>query len=423
MPQSQSSHSPLQSAPEQIQLAQLSRMRRIATGLLVLMAIVFVISKILEKDIPALGFVRAFAEAAMIGALADWFAVSALFRRPFGLPIPHTAIIPRNKDRIGASVAGFLEHNFMTHEVISVELQSIDFAGVATNWLAQAPNSQAVARQVASAVPVILQMVEDEDVSRFLQGRIRSGMQQIKFAPLLAEIMTVLVADGRHQALFDRTLLIVAQGLEQNRDLIREKIHEKSPRWIPKALDERFFVRLLDELHTVLEEMKAPDSEWRTRFQDFLEQWIIKLRSSPEVEEKLAALLRDMFAHPLFVDYSEQVWRDVRQRMLDDIAAPDSKAVAVLEQALHAFSTSLAQDTIVRSKLNTWIASFATQTIVAQRHLIADLIRRVIQQWDAETVSRKFELYVGKDLQYIRINGTVVGGMVGVLLYAFSLML
>lgn len=320
-------------------------------------------------------------------------------------------------------MAGFLEHNFMTQEVISAELQPIDFAGVATDWLAQPHNSQAVSRQLVSAVPVLLRMVEDDDVSRFLQGRIRSGMRQVKFAPLLAEVMTVLVADGRHQALFDRTLLIVAQGLEQNRGLIREKIHEKSPRWMPKVLDERFFVRLLDELHNVLEEMKSPDSEWRGRFQDFLEQWMIKLRTSPEVEEKLAAMLHDMFAHPLFVNYTEQVWRDVRQRMLDDIAAPDSKAVAVMDKALRAFSEALMQDVIVRTKLNTWIASFATQTIVAQRHVIADLIRRVIQQWDAETVSRKFELYVGKDLQYIRINGTVVGGMVGLLLYAFSLLL
>lgn len=412
-----------QEQQEQAQFAQLARMRRLATGLLLLMAIVFVVTKILEKEFPALAFVRAFAEAAMIGALADWFAVTALFRHPFGLPIPHTAIIPRNKDKIGGSIANFLEHNFMTHEVVSVELQRIDFAGVAAGWLTQPQNSRAVAQQLVSAVPVLLKMVEDDDVVRFLQARIRSGVAQVKFAPLLAEVVAVLVADGRHQALFDRVLLIVAQGLEQNRGLIREKIHEKSPRWIPKALDQRFFVRLLDELHLVLEEMKSPESEWRARFQEFLEQWIVRLRNSPEVEEKLAVMLHDLFAHPLFVDYTEQVWQDVRQRMLDDVAARESKALSLVDRAIRAISEALVQDRIVSAKLNTWIANFATHTIVAQRHLIADLIRRVIQQWDAETVSRKFELYVGKDLQYIRINGTLVGGMVGLLLYTFSLML
>jgi uncharacterized membrane-anchored protein YjiN (DUF445 family) len=389
----------------------------------VLMAIVFVSAKILEKDYHALAFVRAFAEAAMIGALADWFAVSALFRHPFGLPIPHTAIIPRNKDRIGASVADFLEHNFMTREVISEELRHIDFTGVAAHWLGQPQNSRAVAAQIVSGIPALLRMVEDEDVDRFMQGRIASALNRVRFAPLLAEILSVLVADGRHQALFDRTLQIVAHGLEQNKSRIREKIHERSPRWIPKSLDERFFLRLLEELHNVLEEMKSEESEWRARFQTLLEDWIAKLRTSPEVEAQIAAMIRATFAHPLFRDYTAQVWQDMRQRLLDDAVAADSRAVALLDQAISAFSVALAQDQAVRSKLNNWIAGFATHTIVAQRHTIAGLIRRVIQQWDADTVSRKFELYVGKDLQYIRINGTLVGGMVGLLLYVFSLAL
>jgi uncharacterized membrane-anchored protein YjiN (DUF445 family) len=408
---------------EEEQFAQLTRMRRIATGLLVLMTVVFVLAKIFEKDYYALTFVHAFAEAAMIGALADWFAVSALFRHPFGLPIPHTAIIPRNKDRIGASVANFLEHNFITHDVISAELRQIDFTGVAAGWLHQPENSRAVSRQIVSSVPALLRMIDDEDVGRFMQGRIASAMNKIRFAPLLAELLSILVADHRHQLLFDHILRLVAHGLEHNKTYIRQKIHEGSPRWIPKSIDERFFVKLLDEVHKVLEEMNSEDSEWRARFQKLLEDWILKLRDSPEIEEKIAALVNETFAHPLFRDYTDQVWQDVKQRILRDAEAEDSKAVGLIDQGLRGFSDALMQDDAVRIKLNGWIASFATQAIVAQRHMIADLVRRVIQQWDAETVSHKFELYVGKDLQYIRINGTLVGGAVGLLLHVFSLAL
>ncbi|HWT72289.1 MAG TPA: DUF445 domain-containing protein [Oxalicibacterium sp.] len=406
---------------EEEQYAQLARMRRIATGLLVLMTIVFVLARLFEERYAGLDFVRAFAEAAMIGALADWFAVSALFRHPFGLPIPHTAIIPRNKDRIGASIANFLEHNFITHEVIDAELRRIDFTGVAAGWLRQPDNSRSVARQVVGSMPALLRMVDDEDVGRFLQGRAASALRRIRFAPLLGELLSILIAGGRHQQLFDQILRLAANGLEQNRAYIRQKIHEKSPRWIPKSIDERFFVRLMEEVHKVLEEMTAEDSEWRAHFQQALEDWVARLRSSPESEQKIAAIVNDTLAHPLFRGYIDQVWQDVRQRVLRDAEAEDSKAVALIEQGLRAFADALAQDETVRTKLNAWIAAFATQAVVAQRHTIADLVRRVIEQWDAETVSRKFELYVGKDLQYIRINGTLVGGTVGLLLHVLTL--
>jgi uncharacterized membrane-anchored protein YjiN (DUF445 family) len=389
--------------------------------LLVLMTVVFVLAKIFEKKWHALTFVHAFAEAAMIGALADWFAVSALFRHPFGLPIPHTAIIPRNKDRIGASVANFLEHNFITHEVIGAELLPIDFTGVAAQWLHQPNNSRAVSRHLVGSIPAMLRMIDDEDVSRFMQGRIAGTLNKIRFAPLLAELLSILVADRRHQQLFDHILRLVARGLEHNKAYIRQKIHDSSPRWIPKSIDERFFVRLLEEVRNVLHEMNSPDSEWRTRFQELLEDWIITLRDSPEMEDKIAALVNETFAHPLFREYTDQVWQDIKQRVLRDADSADSKSAALIDRGLRAFADALMQDDAVRTKLNGWIASFATEAIVAQRHTIADLVRRVIQQWDAETVSQKFELHVGKDLQYIRINGTLVGGMVGLLLHVLTL--
>ncbi|MDY7575305.1 DUF445 domain-containing protein [Actimicrobium sp. CCI2.3] len=404
-------------------LAPLNKMRRIATGLLVLMAVVFVLARKYELLHPALGFVRAFAEAALVGALADWFAVSALFRHPLGLPIPHTAIIQKNKDRIGVSIAAFLENNFMTQAVVSAEFGRIDFAGAASRWLAVPANSEAVAQQLSEGLPTVLRLVEDDDIRRFIHGRIDRLVEHVRFAPLLADMLTILVADRRHQELFDHLLVMVAGALEKNQDFIRQKIHDNSPRWMPRVFDDQFFERLLNGLQQVLEEMKQPESQWRERFQESVEDLVAQLRVSDDYEVRMAALVQSGLQHPVFRNYVDQIWHDLRQRLLDDVTATDSRITAGLAQALQAVSAALASDNAVRVKLNDWLRTFAADAVVKRRGTIASLVERVIRQWDGETVSRKFEQYVGRDLQFIRINGTVVGGLVGLILHSVALML
>lgn len=412
-----------QALREREQVAQLRRMRRLASGMLVLMALLFVVARALQARHPALPFVAAFAEAAMVGGLADWFAVTALFRHPFGLPIPHTAIIAANKERIGASLGAFLEQNFMTREVLRDELAQVDFAGAGADWLAQGEHSRAVAQQIVGAVPALLHLIEDQDAARLMRGAMAGALKGIQFAPLLAKVLSVLVAGRQHYALLERMLAIVAGALEQNRPYIRQKVHENSPRWMPKALDEKFFERLMDGVQAFLTDIEHENSEWRARFQTATEELIGRLASSPEYEAKLQALLASGLGHPLFRDYLGQVWQDVKQRLLADTGAPDSRLAARLDEALRVFSAALAQDARVRGKLNEWIREVVTDTIVGRRDVIAAVVQRVIRKWDAETVSRKLELYVGKDLQYIRINGTLVGGLVGLLLYTLSLAL
>ncbi|MDQ9170269.1 DUF445 domain-containing protein [Oxalobacteraceae bacterium R-40] len=406
--------------PEEEQSRQLKRIRGIATGLLALMAMVFVVSKLLQPNYPYLSFVRAFAEAAMVGALADWFAVTALFRRPLNLPIPHTAIIPNNKDRIGESVANFLEHNFMTQQVLREELKQIDFAGVAAAWLAMPANRHAVSLQIVKGIPAFFRLVEDKDIGRFLQKAIAETLRNIKAAPMLGDVLQVLVVNGRHQLLFDHLIVWAADALERNRPLIRQKVHEKSPRWMPRVLDEKLYERILQEVQSILEEMKDEDSEWRMRFQIAMEDLIEKLKTSPEYQAKLENFIGQALNHPLFHDYVQQIWIDVKTRFVADAASPDSQAVAQLDNAARIFSDALTHDKTVQLKLNQWLLDFTVDAITRRRGDIANLIKRVIQKWDAETVSRKFELYVGKDLQYIRINGTIVGGLVGLILHTVS---
>jgi uncharacterized membrane-anchored protein YjiN (DUF445 family) len=408
---------------EQEQATQLRKARIFATGLLVAMAALFLVARLLQPQYSYLSFVMAFAEAAMVGGLADWFAVTALFRAPLGLPIPHTAIIPRNKDRIGDSLSDFLEHNFITREIIREELRAIDFAGAAAAWLGEPENSRAIARQAVRSIPTLLRVIEDDDVRQFMQNRIGAALANVKFAPLAGELLSLLVDSQHHHALFNRLIDFASHALDNNKPYIRWKIHENSPRWLPKAVDDRFYERLLDAVQSTLDEMRDEDSEWRARFQHALDELIEQLRTSPEYEEKVDAVLRDVLGHPLARDYAVNLWHDIKLRLEADAASPDSQMVAKLDGAFRAFGNELLRDSTVQGKLNQWIRIFATEAIVARREIIADLVARVIRKWDVNTMSRKLELHVGKDLQYIRINGTLVGGLVGLLLHAISLAL
>lgn len=401
----------------------LKKMRWFATGLLIGMACLFVAAHRFEAGHTAIGFVRAFAEAALVGALADWFAVTALFRHPLGLPIPHTAIIQKNKDRIGASVAGFLEQNFMTHAVVNSELRRLDFVGAVSHWLAVEKNSAAVAQQIVAGIPAALRLVDDEQVGQFIRARIDSGCRQIRVALLLADVLAILLADRQHQQLFDQLLTLVSSALHKNYAFIRQKIHEHSPRWMPRTVDDKFFIRLVEGIGSVIDDMREPESEWRARFQEAVEELVGKLRSSPEYQARIDTFVDTALAHPDFHDLIIRLWQDVRRRLLDDIAAPQSRILLQFARALATFGVALESDLQVRKKLNDWLCEWATNAVVQQRDAIAALVERVISQWDAETVAQKFEHYIGSDLQYIRINGTVVGGLVGVLLHTVTLII
>lgn len=407
---------------DQAQQARLTRMRRIATGLLLLMVLLLLVSYPLQRRDPAFAFLTAFAEAAMVGALADWFAVTALFRRPLGLPIPHTAIIPTNKERIGNSIANFLETNFITHEVIRAELELIDFSGTAADWLARPANRRAVASQVAAALPAALRLFGDEQAGRFLREALAGSVRGVKLAPLLAQLLSVLVQGRQHHVLLERVLGIVARALERNRPFIRQKVHEHSPRWLPKAIDEKLYERLMEGVNNTLLEIQGENSEWRDRFQAATEELIARLATSPEYEDKLQDLLAHSLGHPALRDYAADVWRDIRIRIEADAAAPQPRLTVHAERALDALGTALGRNRPVQERLNRWIRDFAADTIVARRAAIVSVVRRVIHSWDGDTVARRFELYVGRDLQFIRINGTLVGGGVGLALHAIPML-
>ncbi|HYD80147.1 MAG TPA: DUF445 domain-containing protein [Paucimonas sp.] len=402
---------------DEAQATQLRRMRALATALLVAMAILLFATRSLEHLHPGISFVAAFAEAALVGALADWFAVTALFRSPLGLPIPHTAVIPKSKDRIGSALSDFIQYNFITREIIHGELRSLDFADTAAAWLSNPENARTVSRQAARTVPLLLEFVDDEDMRKTLLRHADSALQRVKIAPALAEVVSALASKGYHQDLFAHLVEMASQVFEHNKPYIRWKIHEGSPRWLPKAVDEKIYERLLHAIRSTLDEMREDDSEWRMRFQHAVDRLIEHLRTSPEYETKLGVILHDISRHPALDSYALELWRDVKARLSADALADESLIVAKLEEIAGSLCKRLAHDLALRTAINAWLSALFTEIVVARREFIAGLIARVIRKWDAETMSRKLELQVGKDLQYIRINGTLVGGLVGVILH------
>ncbi len=345
-------------------------MQRLATALLVAMVLLFALARALESVHPGWSWLRAFAEAALVGGLADWFAVTALFRHPLRLPIPHTAIIPANKDRIGDAFADFLERHFLTREVLAAELAEADVAAIIANWLLDPVQRRWLAAQSLHA----------------LVNELRPG-------PLLADWLDSAIAQRLHQRLFDHALAAAARLLDEQADPIYRKVSEKSPRWMPRRFNDEFFMRLMEGLAELLDDMRAPDSDARQRL----------TQAAHALRERLAA-----------GELDEAIAHELRLALAQGLLATHA------EHGLAAFARHLAEDPALRARLNRWAQRQAVILLVRQRRQIVGLVRRVVHGWDPATVSARIESYVGRDLQYIRINGTLVGGLVGLVLHGIT---
>ncbi len=403
---------------------QLRSMRIFATSLLGGMAVLFVVGTLYESQMPWLGFVRAFSEAAMVGALADWFAVSALFRHPFGLPIPHTAIIPMNKDRIGESLGNFVEKNFLSVEIVSEKLRSTDIARIAGGWLAKQSNAEGLAERIVSAIPSILHAFDDEAIHRLIRETITERIKAIEVAPLAGTILNALTANNRHQGLLDEAIKLSVRLLEENKVAIREKIKEDSPWYIPGFVDNKIYEKILTTAETTLSAVSTnPHHELRTKFHRSVQEFIYRLRTSDEYRDKGEELKTALLEHPVLQQYFSSLWIDLKALILRDVYDPHSRIKNQIVKTVQQFGERLHDDEELRSTINRWIEEAVSNLIVSRKHDIADLISSTVRKWDAQTMTERIELYVGRDLQFIRINGTIVGGCIGVLIYLIAMLL
>ncbi|ARS28209.1 DUF445 domain-containing protein [Sphingomonas sp. KC8] len=397
-------------------------MRIAATGLLVAMAAVYLLARTQEAGgVPAWGYVRAFAEAAMVGGLADWFAVTALFRHPLGLPIPHTAIIPRNKDRIGDTLATFLRDNFLIPTVVARRLKRADVAAAAGRFLAQPRAGEGRLREGASRLAAsVLEALDDERLGGMVKGAVVGRLKALDIAPLLGQSLRAAIAEDRHVPLLDSIIVWAGRTLAANEAMIRDMVHNRAGaimRWT--GLDERLANAIVDGLHKLLADMaEDPGHPLRAKAEEGLATLALDLQYDPEMQEKVARLKAEIIASPAVAAWIEGLWQQARGGLLKAARDPQAAMAGRLGEAMRQLGETLQQDDRLRRTINQFARRASVGAVAAYGDSIVRLVSDTIRGWDAQTVTDRLEGAVGRDLQYIRINGTVVGGLVGVAIHA-----
>ena len=418
----------LQITPDdELKRVRLVKMQRVATLMLVAVALVFVVTRWLESAYPWLGFVRAFAEAAMVGGIADWFAVTALFRHPLGLPIPHTAIVASRKDRIGTALGNFVQRNFLTRDVVAGKIAAMQLGDRAAQWLARPENSRRLARHAAHGLSGAVSVMHDDDVQAMVDRSIVSRLRRMQAAPLMARLFELMTTGGRHQALLDDALRLAAKFLYENEAMLRERVKAESPWWVPGAVDSRVGDKIVSGVEKTLVAVAAdPDHPLRQRYDEAVDRFVSSLRENPETIARFEQIKLDVLAHPGVADFAREVWGDVKEKIAHyaerraDDAEPEPDQ---LEQWLAGLGHKVLEDPVLSAKVNGWIVEIVSYSVEQAREEVAKLISATVAAWDADATSRKIELQIGRDLQFIRINGTIVGGLVGLILYSVGLML
>ena len=406
------------------------QMRRTATGLLVVMAGLFFVARTFRDVHPVVGYVLAFAEAAMVGGMADWFAVTALFRHPLGIPIPHTAIIPVNKDRIADTMAGFLQDNFLTVPVISRRIQAMNVAQALGTFLsdprdAAAKDGTRLRAGVANLIGDVLESLDPEKLGGLAKGALRTQLEKLDVAPLLGQLLGAAIADKRHMPLFEDFIRWSGGVLEDNEPMIRTMIHERANaivRWT--KLDETLANAILDGLYKLLAEtVVIPDHPVRLKVEQGLESLAHQLVHDPEMQAKVASLKREVLANPAFARWLDGMWERARTALLRATRNPHSALSGQFGESLAELGGALQRDVRLQHLVNRFARRTVVGTATRYGDQIVRLVSETVRRWDARTVTDRIEGAVGRDLQFIRINGTLVGGLVGVLIHVIDTLL
>ena len=402
-------------------------MRRTATGMLVLMAAIFVASGRWLEVHPAWGYVHAFAEAAMVGGLADWFAVTALFRRPLGLPIPHTAIIPENKDRIADTMAGFLRENFLTPQVVARRMGAMNLAGAVGSYLAD-PRAARDSRVRAGAGELAVEVLESLDPER-LGTQVRAGLaaqiEKLDIAPLLGSMLEAMIEDGRHKVLIDKIIRWAGLVLEDNEQMVRDMVHKRANAVLRfTGLDERLANSVIDGLYKLLAEVLVdPDHPLRDKIEEGLEEFAKGLREDPELQAKVERIKVELLNNPAIASWWQSVWERIRARLIRSIRESGGTGSGYLGETLAELGSALRDDVRLQQQVNRFARRTAVGIATRYGDQIVQLVSETVRRWDATTLTDRVESAVGRDLQFIRINGTLVGGLVGLTLHFLTVVL
>jgi uncharacterized membrane-anchored protein YjiN (DUF445 family) len=395
-------------------------MKIVATGLLVAMAAVFVAARALEPHYPALAYVKSFAEAAMVGGLADWFAVTALFRHPLGLPIPHTAIIPRNKDRIGEALATFIRDNFLIPSVVARRMRKLDVAGAAGRFL-QTPAGEGTRIRAGASrlIADIFESLDDERLGGIVKGAISTRLRNSEVSPLLGHALASAINEDRHVPMLEAAIRWMARALDANETLIRDMVKKKA-NWVLKlaGLETKLADAIIDGLRTLTAEMSTdPAHPVRIKVEEALAQLANDLQTRPETRARVEAIKEQLLDNRSVGLWLDTLWQKGREAIIRAARNPDAVMAGKLGDVLKSMGGTLEKDPRIRAAINEFARRAAVGMTASYGGSIVKLVSETIHGWDARTVTARLEGAVGRDLQYIRINGTIVGGLVGLVLH------
>ena len=398
--------------------------RRRATALLGAVTVLFIAVTAAGVHGTLLGYVQAAAEAAMIGGIADWFAVTALFRRPLGLPIPHTALIVERKDQFAATLGQFVQENFLNAEVLTERIRAARLVPRLSVWLADPANAARFAGYTADLVVTVAEALRDEDVQRVLTAELTRAIDAVEVAPLAGRALRAIIAEGQHAELFNAAVSAADRYLADHHEELRERFEVEAPRWVPDTVYRRIFDRLYSRLRERLVAMAAdPDDEGRRQFEAWIAALPDRLETDPGLRERGERLKHDVLASAGLRDWSSSLWQKAKETLRVQAADPESELRRRLAEALAAAGRRLGEDRRLHDGLERMVESGAGALADQFHDELAGLVTGTIERWDAAQTSSQLELLLGRDLQFIRINGTVVGAGVGVALHAIVLAL
>ena len=405
-------------ADEAERRARLNAMKRVATGLLGASVALFLVAVALEVRYPWMAYVRAFAEASLVGGLADWFAVTAIFRRPLGLPIPHTAIVATQKERIGRILGTFVQNHFLSRELIATRLRAMQPSQRIARWMSDPANAQRLARQVATGLARTLDALPDERMHELVRDALRSNVRDTPIAPVLGRTLSVVIAGNRHQELVVRAVQLAAQAVQDNRDVIRERVRAESPWWVPGAVDDKIYKKIFTAIDKLLHDIgTTPDHPVRAAIDHAVMDFVWKLERSPETILRMEQLKNEWLDDPTVADLSARLWSTAKRAVLRHAVPTDGPEPGALARGIASFGEELASNDALLAEVDEWIVDIAAAVAEQNRQEVSDIIAQTIASWDPEATVSRIELAVGRDLQFVRINGTLVGGLVGLAIY------
>ena len=397
---------------------RLRQMRSLAVALLVFAAVVYLLT--LDQD-GFLGYVNAGAEASMVGAIADWFAVTALFKHPLGLPIPHTALIPKRKDEFGKSLEDFVQENFLQEAIIRDRLVAAQVSARIAEWMRDPANAGRVVAEGSSLLTLGLNRLRDSDVEALVSEVMLPRLVQEPISPIAGNLLSEILRDNAHHGLIDLALEEGHHWLIHNQDTFTQVVGERAPWWAPDRLNQRVTERLHLEAVRWLADIRAdPQHRARGALDSLLEQLAADLLSTPRTQERAERLKVRMLEHPQFLASGMAVFDAMKRALLDALADGEGPLRARASAELVRFAERLAGDAAMRQRLDTWAADAAVFAVRRYGGELTAVITHTVERWDGKEAAQRIELHVGRDLQFIRINGTIVGGLVGVAIHAIS---